>query len=62
MSTLLRTIEFLSLSLWLGSDVFLSFVVAPGRSKQGYAARFSFLARLRFSGTLKIEALPLCDS
>ncbi len=30
MSTLLRTIEFLSLSLWLGSDVFLSFVVAPG--------------------------------
>ena len=30
MSTLLRTIEFLSLSFWLGSDVFLSFVVAPG--------------------------------
>lgn len=31
MSTIiLRTIEFLSLSLWLGSDVFLSFVVAPG--------------------------------
>jgi len=30
MSTLLRTVEFLSLSLWLGSDVFLSFVVAPG--------------------------------
>ena len=30
MSTWLRTIEFLSLSLWLGSDVFLSFVVAPG--------------------------------
>ncbi len=27
MSTLLRTLEFLSLSLWLGSDVFLSFVV-----------------------------------
>ena len=26
----LRTIEFLGLSLWLGSDVFLSFVVAPG--------------------------------
>jgi hypothetical protein len=25
-----RTIEFLGLSLWLGSDVFLSFVVAPG--------------------------------
>jgi uncharacterized membrane protein len=30
MSTLLRTIEFLGLSLWLGSDVFLSFVMAPG--------------------------------
>jgi len=30
MSSLLRTIEFLALSLWLGSDVFLSFVVAPG--------------------------------
>jgi len=30
MSTLLRTIEFLGLSIWLGSDVFLSFVVAPG--------------------------------
>jgi uncharacterized membrane protein len=30
MPTLLRAIEFLSLSLWLGSDVFLSFVVAPG--------------------------------
>ena len=30
MSTVLRTIEFLCLGLWLGSDVFLSFVVAPG--------------------------------
>jgi hypothetical protein len=30
MSTVLRTIEFLGLSLWLGSDIFLSFVVAPG--------------------------------
>ncbi len=26
----LRTLEFLGLSLWLGSDVFLSFVMAPG--------------------------------
>ena len=26
----LRAIEFLGLSVWLGSDVFLSFVVAPG--------------------------------
>src|SRR5208337_1475833 len=30
MSTLLRAIEFLSLSLWLGGGAFLSFVVAPG--------------------------------
>jgi uncharacterized membrane protein len=30
MTNLLRTIEFLGLSLWLGSDVFLSFVAAPG--------------------------------
>ena len=30
MNTFLRTVEFLSLGLWLGSDVFLSFVVAPG--------------------------------
>jgi len=30
MSVFLRAIEFLGLSVWLGSDVFLSFVVAPG--------------------------------
>ena len=30
MSIFLRAFEFLSLSIWLGSDVFLSFVVAPG--------------------------------
>src|SRR5258705_2363921 len=30
MSPFLRTIEFLCLGLWLGSDVFRSFVVAPG--------------------------------
>jgi hypothetical protein len=30
MSTVLRAIEFLGLGLWLGSDVFLSFVMAPG--------------------------------
>jgi Domain of unknown function (DUF4149) len=29
-TSILRTIEFLALSIWLGSDVFLSFVVAPG--------------------------------
>ena len=27
---IVRTLEFLALSIWLGSDVFLSFVVAPG--------------------------------
>ncbi len=30
MSTALRAAEFLSLSIWLGSVVFLSFIVAPG--------------------------------
>ncbi len=30
MPSILRTLEFLALGLWLGSDVFLSFVVAPG--------------------------------
>jgi hypothetical protein len=30
MSNFLRTIEFLCVSLWLGADAFLSFVVAPG--------------------------------
>ena len=30
MANLFRTLEFLCLSVWLGSDVFLSFVVAPG--------------------------------
>jgi uncharacterized membrane protein len=30
MSIFLRAIEFLGLSMWLGSDIFLSFVVAPG--------------------------------
>jgi uncharacterized membrane protein len=30
MLTILRAFEFLGLSIWLGSDIFLSFVVAPG--------------------------------
>jgi uncharacterized membrane protein len=30
MSIFLRAIEFLGLGIWLGSDIFLSFVVAPG--------------------------------
>src|SRR5262249_1462974 len=30
MVNLFRALEFLGLSVWLGSDIFLSFVVAPG--------------------------------
>jgi hypothetical protein len=30
MFNIFRTLEFLGLSVWLGSDIFLSFVVAPG--------------------------------
>jgi uncharacterized membrane protein len=30
MGIFLRAVEFLGLSIWLGSDIFLSFVVAPG--------------------------------
>jgi uncharacterized membrane protein len=30
MSNIFRAVEFLGLSVWLGSDIFLSFVVAPG--------------------------------
>jgi uncharacterized membrane protein len=53
---LLRTIEFLALSLWLGSDVFLSFVVAPGafqvlasRDAAGAIVGFS-LTRMHLGG------------
>lgn len=49
MSTLLRTVEFLCLGLWLGSDVFLSFVVAPGA--------FSVLASRDQAGALVGHAL-----
>ena len=56
MQGFLRTIEFLSLSLWLGADAFLSFVVAPGafailgsRDAAGLMVGFS-LARLHFAG------------
>ena len=58
MRAFLRTIEFLSLSLWLGADAFLSFVVAPGafailgnRDAAGMMVGFS-LARLHFAGIL----------
>src|SRR5580658_1818127 len=57
MSTLFRAIEFLCLSLWLGSDVFLSFVVAPGafrvlapnRDQAGAIVGFS-LTRMHLGG------------
>lgn len=56
MQTFLRTIEFLTLGLWLGADAFLSFVVAPGafailgsRDAAGQMVGFS-LARLHFAG------------
>jgi uncharacterized membrane protein len=58
MSTFLRTIEFLGLSLWLGSDVFLSFVVAPGafrilasRDQAGAMVGFA-LSRMHVAGIL----------
>lgn len=48
--------EFIAISLWLGSDAFLSFVVAPGafallsnRDAAGMLVGFS-LARLHFAG------------
>jgi len=44
MSLFLRAIEFLGLSIWLGSDVFLSFVVAPGA--------FSVLASRDLAGAI----------
>ncbi len=56
MQTFLRTVEFLTLGLWLGADAFLSFVVAPGafailgsRDAAGLMVGFS-LARLHFAG------------
>jgi uncharacterized membrane protein len=56
MQTILRTFEFLTLSLWLGGDAFLSFVVAPGafailgsRDAAGIMVGYS-LSRLHFAG------------
>jgi Domain of unknown function (DUF4149) len=56
MQTFLRTFEFLTLGLWLGSDTFLSFVVAPGafavlgnRDAAGMMVGYS-LARLHLAG------------
>ena len=56
MTSFFRTIEFLSLSLWLGAGAFLSFVVAPGafailgdRDAAGRMVGFA-LERLHFAG------------
>lgn len=56
MQTILRSMEFLSLSLWLGGGAFLSFVVAPGafsilgsRDAAGMMVGYS-LARLHLAG------------
>jgi uncharacterized membrane protein len=56
MQTLLRSIEFMSLGLWLGAGAFLSFVVAPGaftilgsRDAAGLMVGYS-LARLHYAG------------
>jgi hypothetical protein len=58
MSTILRTLEFLALGLWLGSDVFLSFVVAPGafhvlanRDQAGTIVGFA-LTRMHIGGII----------
>jgi uncharacterized membrane protein len=58
MQTFLRTIEFLTLGLWLGGNAFLSFVVAPGafsilgsRDAAGLMVGYS-LARLHFAGII----------
>jgi uncharacterized membrane protein len=58
MQTTLRAIEFLSLSLWLGGDVFLSFVVAPGaftilgnRDAAGMMVGYA-LGRLHYAGII----------
>ncbi len=57
MTSILRTVEFLALSVWLGSDIFLSFVVAPGafrvlapnRDQAGTVVGFS-LTRMHLGG------------
>jgi uncharacterized membrane protein len=66
MSSLLRTIEVLSLSLWLGSDVFLSFVVAPGafsvlasRDQAGAIVGFA-LWRMHFIGVVCGMVILVC--
>jgi len=54
--SLLQTVELLALGLWLGADIFLSFVVAPGafsllpsRERAGAVVGYA-LARVHFLG------------
>jgi uncharacterized membrane protein len=65
MSIFLRAIEFLGLSIWLGSDIFLSFVVAPGafsvlasRDQAGAMVGYS-LTRMHFIGIVSGVAILL---
>jgi uncharacterized membrane protein len=65
MASLFRTLEFLALSVWLGSDMFLSFVVAPGafrilgsRDAAGAIVGFS-LTRMHLGGIVLGIALLL---
>ena len=65
MTILLRTIEFLGLGYWLGSDLFLSFVVAPGafrilgsRDQAGAIVGYS-LVRMHMAGIACGAALLL---
>jgi uncharacterized membrane protein len=58
MAALFRTVEFLCLSVWLGSDAFLSFVVAPGafqvlgsRDQAGAMVGYA-LYRMHFAGVV----------
>ncbi|MEQ1474739.1 MAG: DUF4149 domain-containing protein [Candidatus Acidiferrum sp.] len=58
MNIFLRTVEFLALGLWLGADVFLSFVVAPGafhvlgsRDQAGLMVGFA-LTRMHWGGII----------
>ena len=58
MSTIFRALEFLGLSIWLGSDIFLSFVVAPGafsvldsRDQAGAIVGYS-LTRMHWIGVI----------
>jgi uncharacterized membrane protein len=56
--TILRSLEFLALGTWLGSDIFLSFVVAPGafsvlasRNEAGAIVGYS-LTRMHWMGVI----------